>query len=489
MNQNNVVETSDKTAQEDWYKCTNENSTTIDTFTVSYTWRRATDIEKDTATWGHDFNEGDVRNGRINGNLIYVYENGNWRLGSAVDGLVAMGCIASRENTVKLGSDGSWYTCKGSTWRVSTDIEKDTVNWGHDFHEGDIRNGQVNSDWTYVYQNANWRLGTVLDSLLVLEGGTACVNLGDTSAVKYDGLYYVCTANANGVIQEWKKAPDIYNDTYEERGECRTGGSYGNGTLLVGRVNIGKRYVCDESEFRAANATEISGGKGCTSHNRNEYYVLNNQYSYYKCTSSGWTFTIERLNTGSITYGGKSYKTIGVKSQKWMAENLNVDYKVGGTTYGTYTGSDGGSTYGRYYTWAAAMDSAGVYSTNSKGCGSNKYCTVTTPARGICPEGWHIPTSAEWSTLYSVMGNSPYAMQATEYTNWPDATDAYGFSARPAGYYYSGVKQLGSQAQFWHAAEMTNGSSFAYYWDLQNNSAQRFNVSKIYGLSVRCVQD
>ena len=70
-----------------------------------------------------------------------------------------------------------------------------------------------------------------------------------------------------------------------------------------------------------------------------------------------------------------------------MAENLNIDYKVDGSIYGTYTNTDKGEIYGRYYTWAAAMDSAGIYSDNSKGCGDAKPCIVNTPARGICPEG------------------------------------------------------------------------------------------------------
>jgi len=169
-----------------------------------------------------------------------------------------------------------------------------------------------------------------------------------------------------------------------------------------------------------------------------------------------------------------------------MAENLSFDYKVKGSTYGTYSNTDNGETYGRYYTWAAAMDSAGLYSTNSAGCGYGKTCTVKTPARGICPEGWHIPTSNEWNTLYSAIGSSPYAMQAKGY--WSDPKDTYGFSALPAGFYNNGsFRNVGSGAYFWSATEYDGGS--AGYWNLNASSANLYSSYELNGYSVRCLKD
>lgn len=204
--------------------------------------------------------------------------------------------------------------------------------------------------------------------------------------------------------------------------------------------------------------------------------------------------TLEHFNP-DVEYGKiidkrnrKLYRTVAIGGNTWMAENLNLDYKVNGSTYGTYTNTDNGEIYGHYYTWAAAMDSAGVYSENSKGCGYNKTCTVKTPARGICPEGWHIPTSAEWSALYSAIGSSPYAMQAKGFDKWPDATDAYGFSALPAGFYYSGsFTNVGSYAYFWGAAE--GNSTNAYLWGLNASIASLDDGYEGIGNSVRCLKD
>lgn len=184
---------------------------------------------------------------------------------------------------------------------------------------------------------------------------------------------------------------------------------------------------------------------------------------------------------------GKKYKTVKIGDQWWMAENLNFEYKVDGAAYGTYTNTDNGETYGRYYTWGAAMDSVGVYSTNSVGCGSEKTCIVITPARGICPEGWHIPDSTEWINLYSAMGKSPYVMQAKGYEKWSLATDSYGFTALPVGYLINGrFSDVGSDARFWSATEFY---SCARYWDIYASTVYLTDDSKDRGFSVRCIKD
>ena len=183
-----------------------------------------------------------------------------------------------------------------------------------------------------------------------------------------------------------------------------------------------------------------------------------------------------------------SDKTVTIGSQTWMAENLNYE------TANSFCYEDNVSNctkYGRLYTWAAAMDSAGVYSENSKDCGYGHYCRVNSPARGICPEGWHVPTWAEWYTLYSAIGSTPYAMQAKGFDNWPDATDAYGFSALPAGHCYQGFCYgVGKSSSFWSASE--GSSEGAYEWILGADEAD-FSIGhgseKICSFSVRCVKD
>ena len=200
-----------------------------------------------------------------------------------------------------------------------------------------------------------------------------------------------------------------------------------------------------------------------------------------KCSEGEWS-----LESLADERDGQFYRTVKIGNQYWMAENLKFDYKVNGSSYGTTINTD--ANFGRYYTWAAAMDSAGVYSESSKDCGYGKTCTVAATNRGICPEGWHIPTNNEWDTLYTAIGSTPYAMQAMGYETWSGATDAYAFSALPAGYYNGGqFYYVGANAYFWSATERNDNT--ADIWSLDADLASRYNNQKQYGFAVRCLKD
>ena len=342
-------------------------------------------------------------------------------------------------------------------WRVATDIEKDTMTWGHDFEDGEVRNGRINTNLTYVYQDGNWRLGTSMDRLLVSEGGTACLIDGDTSKVKYENEYYVCTSDTDGAIRGWKKAPDIYNDTYEERDGCTADGKYSDGTVLTGRVNTDIKYVCDAGEFRVADKTnELVVNRGCTSYTLETYTLV---AGYYKCESDGWHVTTEKLNEGIFIDSRDSiqYKTIGIGTQMWMAENLRynaetLEKEIDGVTY-------------RYYTWNTAKN-------------------------GLCPSGWRLPSSRDWELLYSTIGNSPYAIQAKNYPQWPNATDAFGFTAVPVGQHvYGNVSSIGSVAGFWSSNGLCGSCPIAEYWDISKDKASLYGDERSNGRSVRCVKN
>ena len=358
-------------------------------------------------------------------------------------------------------------------WRVLTDLDKDTTGWGEG-SEGEVRNGRLNPNLTYVYQDGSWRHGTAMDSLLVKEGGSACLVDNDTSEVKYDNVYYVCMPQSTpDTVRKWVVAPDIYNDTHEAQAECRDLGVYGHGNFLTGRVNTWLSYVCDENVFRPVSNTELIMTRACVSHNDNEIYKLNG--SFYRCVNKNWTRTTKRdSSTVTDPRDGRTYKTILIASQHWMAENINYKMTRQSYCYSDLTGNC--LTYGRLYTWAMA--------------------------KAACPSGWHLPSKEEWNTLILAGGYAEeQGTRLKSTTGWSDyegssgnGTDSYGFNALPAGYRSNSsgtYAALREWAQFWTADSSGAGTNFAISMQLRYNSmdANFIGNNRASGYSVRCVQD
>ncbi len=189
---------------------------------------------------------------------------------------------------------------------------------------------------------------------------------------------------------------------------------------------------------------------------------------------------------------GQTYKTVKIGDQVWMAENLN--YKTDSSF--CYNDSvEYCEKYGRLYTWAVAMDSAGTRSANGMGCGYNKTCSPTYPVRGVCPSGWHLPDTTEWNTLFNAVGGSSIAGTKLKFMsgwyNSGNGTDDFGFSAPPAGYrhYYGYYNYEGRGAYFWSSTEFN--SNGAYYMGLYYSyDPADLNIDgKNYGFSVRCLKD
>ena len=177
-----------------------------------------------------------------------------------------------------------------------------------------------------------------------------------------------------------------------------------------------------------------------------------------------------------------------------MAENLNFE------TDSSYCYNDSAkycSKYGRLYAWTAAMDSVGTWSTNGKGCGYGKACSPTYPVQGVCPSGWHLPTKAEFETLFTAVGGRSIAGQklksATGWRAYSVITneDAFAFSALPAGSRigYGSYEFEEYYAVFWSSTEVSSDSAYYMRLDCDNDGAYLFARDKYNGFSVRCLKD
>ena len=211
-------------------------------------------------------------------------------------------------------------------------------------------------------------------------------------------------------------------------------------------------------------------------------------------------------NTLTDYRDGQVYRTVTIGEQTWMAENLNYAYLVASDSLDSisvcYKGdSSYCSWYGRLYTWAAAMDSAAIFSDNGKGCGNGKRCYPTYPVRGACPKDWHLPTQYEWTRLIEEVGDESEAGRLLKSTkSWfmdEEGTDAYEFSVLPAGMWTPAGKQINGWydnitrfAYFWTSTERSSGDD-AYGISFYSTDIVMKNYSffKYEGYSVRCVKD
>ena len=229
---------------------------------------------------------------------------------------------------------------------------------------------------------------------------------------------------------------------------------------------------------------------------------------------TGWNWDVPKecrfnpdIDYGTMTDSrdGKVYRTVRIGDQVWMAENLNyydaADLNVKEKSWCFGKSDNGDSTTcdvsGRLYTWAAAMDSVGAWSTNGKGCGDGKTCTLTATVQGVCPEGWHLPSFSEWYTLFTAVGGSTPGKVLKSQTGWisdGNGTDAFGFSALPAG--LRGVRNYdvyflhdGGYASFWSSTENSSDLAYSMLLDYISADAGLGNASKGLAFYVRCLRD
>ncbi len=196
----------------------------------------------------------------------------------------------------------------------------------------------------------------------------------------------------------------------------------------------------------------------------------------------------------------KSYSTVQINTQCWMAENMNIGTMVNGSSvqannstiekYCYNNNTSNCDNYGGIYQWNEMM----------------QYVT-TEGSQGICPTGWHVPTDAEWCILEQEVDptitcsstgwrgiDGGGILKEANYTHWAspntNATNSSGFTGLPGGYRYTtgAFYFLTETGYFWSS---TQNSSSAWYRHLFYNDPLigRDDDPKSWGFSVRCIMD
>jgi uncharacterized protein (TIGR02145 family) len=187
---------------------------------------------------------------------------------------------------------------------------------------------------------------------------------------------------------------------------------------------------------------------------------------------------------------GNVYHTIKIGNQVWLVENLKTTkYRNGdsipkiidnrqwtGLATGAYSDIPGNNLiYGKLYNWYTLIDS-----------------------RNICPDGWHVPTDAEWENLIDFLGGKEIAggkLKEKGETHWISnngATNLSGFTALPGGF------RSNSDGSFYIFRER------GFYWSISEHGASKAGTIFFYGnknivslvgdykkagFSVRCIKN
>lgn len=221
----------------------------------------------------------------------------------------------------------------------------------------------------------------------------------------------------------------------------------------------------------------------------------------------------EIIHNAVMDIDGHQYDAVKIGNQVWMAQNLRTTHYADGTAIPTgenyssyhpyyYVNPDlDANVYGYYYNQRATMHGAASSDANPSG------------VQGVCPNGWHLPSDAEWTQLtdylnsheeYRSGGFDGCVAKALASTNgWHSSPNSYavgnnqtsnnatGFSAVPAGIGFgnSSFMNVGNETYFWSSTEG---------WGVLCTRRLRYNDAEVWrgwigdegvAVSVRCLRD
>ncbi len=226
---------------------------------------------------------------------------------------------------------------------------------------------------------------------------------------------------------------------------------------------------------------------------------------------------IDNAQIGSITdVDGNTYNSLAYGNQVWTVENAEmVKYRDGtpipqitepddwtALTTGAWCYNNNDETKGKLYNWYAVM---GIHDAEP-----------TTPNKEFAPEGWHVPSDAEWFTLEnhliangynydgSITGNNIIAKAMASISGWNSSTNEgavgnnqslnndSGFNAFPGGYRSvidGSFNTEGNNAIFWSSTESDTYLAWSRFLNFNFNNLTKSSTFAKEGFSVRFVRD
>jgi len=341
-------------------------------------------------------------------------------------------CTADNEGVMVYSVDSAAaYTCIGGIWTSTKGKDGKNGADGKDGKNGaDGKDGKDGSDGKNGANGKDGENGTNgTNGTNDSSGSSSC-----TAVAIDNGYKIVCGGDSVGVVLNGENGQD------GAKGDTGVAGT----SCSAEEDSDGVKITCtDGKSFALKNGADGKDGKSFV---------------------DGWM----------VDFRDKQiYRVVTIGDQTWMAENLNYADSVKTPSllersWCFNNNLDDCTQYGRLYTWAAAID--------------------------VCPPGWHLPDTTEWKTLLTALGESTAGKILKSQTGWNsggNGTDAYGFSALPAGYRNSGGNfyNAGEYAFFWSATEYDSDNAYNMYLNYSDEDANFHSDLKFNAFSVRCLKD
>lgn len=402
------------------------------------------------------------------------------------------------------------------------------------------RNGlmslEIGND-TPAWNNIDWT-GAKIRTAITLSSGAEVVDTTVVNAVPF--ALYANSVNTNAIPQsDWtetsnnsctyiRNKPSI-SDTVNR---ILTDGNYVTTTMIDARgyltADTLNAYTTTDqlcnvivnnctqlaTDNELQNAVDTLVGISTLTALINELQILTDQVGTMSEKINTLEKTIDSLTTFHCgidkvkDHQDNEYKTTQIGNQCWMAQNLRCTTSPSRNNLELATGSESSTSTSYYYkiesfgnegylyNWRAALDTNVDVST---------FNTPVVNRRGLCPEGWHLPTMDELNTLFSNGNAGQFAAPNGSYTgtDWSgstNCTDGYpkctdypsrnstGFSAVPVGYISGSYLGAGTYAQFWSSTTSNNNANVKFLYS-EGAGAKNGSVSKSGGNSIRCVRD
>ena len=174
---------------------------------------------------------------------------------------------------------------------------------------------------------------------------------------------------------------------------------------------------------------------------------------------------------------GNSYATVEIGDQCWMASNLNTTTDASGTAITRWCCNCG--LYGGMYEWSTVMNGS-----------------TTEGTQGICPDGWHVPSDADWFELESYIDPN---LSNSSYVGWSSTTigdqlylgGAYGFDWITGGFCYggNGCNYDYDRIGYWVSSDYSSTEAVSRFFNTGVSGSNRDYRDKGYGFYVRCLRD